>query len=104
MLEIEMNDTPLDLCNYWHTCDRRIFSSVGVARFDRGIAGQRLPRDGVSFGPTYRVDSSLASTTRGVDVGSVGFEVSLTYEEKSPLFFSQSQLKIRRRSDHSNQR
>jgi len=77
-----MKNTQLKLSNPLDTCDRRIFSSDGVIRFDalfvRDIAGHRLPRLSESFDPSNRIDSPFASTIRRVDIGGLGLDVSLT--------------------------
>lgn len=73
-----MNDTWSELLNALNTCDRRTFSSTGVARLVRDIVGHRLPRANISVDPSYRIDSPLVSTARRVDAGGVGFDVSLT--------------------------
>ena len=72
MLEIHINDTPLEIVNEKNTCVRRTFSSEGVVRFDRAIAGHRLPRAGISADV-----SPLLSAARRVDVGGVGLRISL---------------------------
>jgi len=75
-----MNDRQLKLSNLLDTWDRRDFSSAGVIRFDvvlvRDITGHRLPRIIVSLDPSDRTDSLLGSARR-VDIGGVGFGVSL---------------------------
>ena len=77
MLEIDINDMPLEIVNERNTCVRRTLSSEGVVRFDRAITGQRLPRAGISADVSLRVVSPLLSAARRVDVGGVGLRISL---------------------------
>ena len=93
-----------------NTCDRRAFSSAGVARFAPlfafDIIGHRLPRLFVSFVPSDRIGSPFASTARRVvtDGDSLGRITDLkNFKEKFNSSSNKNQLKKKKKknSEHS---